>query len=179
MRGLTLGTDILGSVQLVATCKKLISSDLQQYLTVLKNRPNFPQNSPIIMPVKVFSSLNDSPVLCVPLVPFPSHGAPEFKSPAPGSPCLCRYNLSLQTWCPNTPCVQTSVFPTIFILRNRWASFFFFLLENFSTKLNVKQISSVDNVSLLDKAGKVWATEKWPEKVPRMSSYRYLPISNI
>lgn len=33
--------------------------------------------------------------------------------------------------------------------------FFFFLLENFSTKLNVKQISIVDNVSLLDKAGKV------------------------
>lgn len=44
MRGLTLGTDTMGTVQLVATCKNPIFSDGQQYLSVSKT----------IFPLKLF-----------------------------------------------------------------------------------------------------------------------------
>lgn len=91
MRGFTLGMDTMGRVQLVATCRNLIFSD-QQYLSVLKIRPYFPQNSPIM----VFSNLND--FLC------PS-GSPYFKSssqPVPacaGTICHCKPDVLMLPVC--------------------------------------------------------------------------------
>lgn len=69
----------------------------------------------------------------------------------PKATCHLGPRVKWEVWCLNTYGVQNSIFSLIFILRNRWA---IFLLEKFSTKLNVKQISGVDNFNLVDKTGK-------------------------